>query len=321
LYINQRKDSPKFLLELSTTKAPIILPKMTALFVSNFHSHFFLTFLLDISTDNVNKSPLTTFTESANHPLTHGYFSRDYHFTVPANSHFFEIRFKPWTNIRGINYWTPQVAHVEFDEVCDPASVCGNGICEETCISCPQVNNEFFHFSFFQDCGVCKNPVCGNGACEFGESWSDNGCDADCGTIVTCGNWKCEAGEACGASTRHSCSADCCNGTLGFRAGTCGDGSCNGAETCSTCSRDCGACPLCGDGQCNGAETCGNCPGDCGNCNACNTGTTGVASTTGSTSTTTGVASTTGAATTGVASTTGGGSNYIDLIPIDGKIE
>ncbi|MCU0678960.1 MAG: hypothetical protein MUC28_00740 [Planctomycetes bacterium] len=79
--------------------------------------------------------------------------------------------------------------------------------------------------------------------------------DMNCAAV--CGNSACEAGETCS-----TCPADC-----GACPPACGDGVCNGTETCSTCPADCGACPpACGDGVCNGTETCTTCPADCGAC-------------------------------------------------------
>ena len=65
-----------------------------------------------------------------------------------------------------INYWSPQISTVSFFEGGDP--VCGDGVCggwdhrnqTEDCHSCPQ------------DCGTCPIPTCGNGVCEYGETWA-----------------------------------------------------------------------------------------------------------------------------------------------------
>ncbi len=56
--------------------------------------------------------------------------------------------------------------------------------------------------------GACQScPVCGNGACEPGESASN--CAADCGGGSVCGNGACEPDE-----TPSSCPADCTDTSL-----------------------------------------------------------------------------------------------------------
>jgi hypothetical protein len=93
--------------------------------------------------------------------------------------------------------------------------------------------------------GCYKTPVCGNGACETGESSSS--CSADCPPPPVCGNGQCESGES-----SSSCSADC--------GPVCGDGLCHIDEEFS-CSLDCGS--VCGDGLCQFDEQF-SCSLDCG---------------------------------------------------------
>ena len=170
-FINPYQAFQRSFYVLFITVVQIILQKTIVLSVSFIiilliiDIWIYLNIFEDISTDNVAKTLYTGFTESADIQLGGDYFAREYRFNnVPANTHFFEIRFQPWTNIRGINYWyisqliifrsdtflrTPQIAHVEYDERCDPVSTCGNGICEESCVSCPQVS---FHNKFQTNC-------------------------------------------------------------------------------------------------------------------------------------------------------------------------
>lgn len=102
--------------------------------------------------------------------------------------------------------------------------------------------------------------VCGNGACEAGETCSS--CAADCGACPICGDRVCNGAETCA-----TCPGDC--------GSCCGNGKCESGygETCTSCALDCGACPVCdNNGVCNiaGGESCSNCPGDCGVCNSRN---------------------------------------------------
>jgi hypothetical protein len=96
--------------------------------------------------------------------------------------------------------------------------------------------------------GCYKTPVCGNGACETGESSSS--CSADCPPPPVCGNGQCESGES-----SSSCSADCPPPPV------CGNGQCESGESSSSCSADCG--PVCGDGICQVDEEF-SCSLDCG---------------------------------------------------------
>lgn len=77
--------------------------------------------------------------------------------------------------------------------------------------------------------------------------------------LSVCGNGACDTGESCA-----SCPGDCGRCTQEH----CGNDTCGRRETCVTCERDCGACSGCGNGVCEGAETCANCQADCGRCSA-----------------------------------------------------
>jgi hypothetical protein len=91
--------------------------------------------------------------------------------------------------------------------------------------------------------GCYPTPVCGNGACETGESSSS--CSADCGPV--CGTGLCESGES-----SSSCSAEC--------GPVCGNSLCESGESSFSCPDDCG---FCGDGLCEFGEEF-SCQIDCG---------------------------------------------------------
>lgn len=89
--------------------------------------------------------------------------------------------------------------------------------------------NEFCARPVGEAIGACQAcPVCGNGACEGGESAAS--CAADCAVSgPVCGNGACEAGES--AAT---CAPDC------SAAGpVCGNGVCEAGESMATCAGDC----------------------------------------------------------------------------------
>ena len=149
-----------------------------------------------------------------------------------------------------------------------PAAVCGNGACEsgETHAKCAA------------DCLAAK---CGNGKCEAGES--KNSCSDDCGLPPSfCGNNKCEAGEStancavdcpapapvCGNGTcEDGETSDTCPADCAPPAAVCGDGTCAPTESTETCPADCPAnAAVCGNGTCESGETCDACPADCGPC-------------------------------------------------------
>ncbi len=116
---------------------------------------------------------------------------------------------------------------------CQSCPVCGNGACEpgETASSCSS------------DCTA--GPVCGDGSCSAGET-----CPADCGPV--CGDFACNGGE-----TPASCPVDCGGGPV------CGNTFCEAGETPASCPADCSAGPVCGNGFCEGGESPSTCPGDC----------------------------------------------------------
>ncbi|CAF3812638.1 unnamed protein product [Rotaria sordida] len=71
-----------------------------------------------------------------------------------------------------------------------------------------------------------------------------------------CGNNACETGETC-----RNCLNDCGQ----CPPAVCGDGKCENDETCSSCIIDCGQCPICGDGICQTNENFQTCAQDCPN--------------------------------------------------------
>jgi hypothetical protein len=159
----------------------------------------------------------------------------------------------------------PQDCTVCGDRLCGAGELIGCpqdcGIClpsERVCLGqllrvCNANGTAFEDFdcrAFDQACvsGDCREPdVCGNGACELGETLES--CATDCTTV--CGDRLCE-----GAETFTTCSTDC--------EPQCGDASCQGDETFAGCPLDCLA--TCGNGKCDAAEDRDNCPRDCGYC-------------------------------------------------------
>lgn len=108
----------------------------------------------------------------------------------------------------------------------------------------------------FSECapGCTSDVNCADGqACvkPAGESVGDCVNEAGPPAGVVCGNGACEAGE-----TNASCPADC------MVAGpVCGNGACEAGETSASCAADCApAGPVCGDGVCAAGESC---PADC----------------------------------------------------------
>ncbi len=102
---------------------------------------------------------------------------------------------------------------------CKSLNLCGNKICDassgESMNNCPA------------DCTFDTAKECGNGSCDY--IWGEglNSCPTDCKLATVCGNQACELGE-----TMTSCPSDC-------TAGKCGDGTCNYGEVMS-CYNDCG---------------------------------------------------------------------------------
>ena len=121
------------------------------------------------------------------------------------------------------------------DDKGDNQGLCGNGACDagETSASCPQ------------DCAT--SSPCGNGTCDAGETSAS--CPQDCATSSTCGNGTCDVGE-----TSASCPQDC-----SVEIGSCGDGKCDADESVDSCPADC----ICGNGTCDEGESHELCPKDC----------------------------------------------------------
>lgn len=123
--------------------------------------------------------------------------------------------------------------------------ICGNIACEggESYESCPQ------------DCGQSMR-VCGDGGC--GSEETSESCSQDCGEPEpSCGNGSCEEGEAF-----EICPADCKR-----IDSICGNGKCEGGESYENCSKDCTLKNIigtsCGDGACQPGEDADYCPKDC----------------------------------------------------------
>jgi hypothetical protein len=180
---------------------------------------------------------------------------------------------------------------------------CGDGLCSVT-------SGE----SWVNCYGDCREVLPTGSVCVVDEDCAGQQCGPT-GRCTLCGNGACEAGESCRATSTASCQADCgacpvgnacevdadCEGfcdalfycqdtlpngsvclkdaactsgncSLGFCTAQpfCGDLTCNNGETCSSCGIDCGICPFCGDFSCNNGETCATCAFDCGDCCAGN---------------------------------------------------
>lgn len=101
--------------------------------------------------------------------------------------------------------------------------------------------------------GACQAcPVCGNGACEAGETSASCAADCNVGPSPVCGNGACEAGE-----NPASCAPDCASGPM------CGNGFCEPGETPASCAADCASGPMCGNGFCEPGESTVTCASDC----------------------------------------------------------
>lgn len=137
----------------------------------------------------------------------------------------------------------PTMTDDELTTTSAELSICGNGACDvgESCASCSG------------DCGRCTQAHCGDGTCGRRESCAT--CAADCGACPGCGNKVCDASETCA-----SCSADC--GRCG--AEFCGNGTCGRRESCTACARDC--CPGTGGGAGGGAGGGGGTGGGMASC-------------------------------------------------------
>ena len=120
--------------------------------------------------------------------------------------------------------------------------------------------------------GVCTATRCGDGlhtadeACDDGNAFGGDGCNAACTSDETCGNGLTELAEACDCGDEAHPGAAIC------------DGSFNGGEMCRL---DC-TLARCGDGVASALEICddGNvvsgdgCAGDCGSDESCGNGVT-----------------------------------------------
>ena len=138
-----------------------------------------------------------------------------------------------------------------FTETCAAGQYCDDTLtiaeCTPGCTSDANCGgNEFCARPVGEAIGACQScPVCGNGACEAGETATS--CSSDCTAGPVCGDGTCSGGE--------TCPADC--------GPVCGDFACNGGETPASCPVDCESAPVCGDGVCGGGESPSTCPGDC----------------------------------------------------------
>jgi V8-like Glu-specific endopeptidase len=149
-------------------------------------------------------------------------------------------------------------------------------------------------------------PVCGNGACETGESSAN--CPGDCGGSDSCQGiiyqgccegetvkW-CDDGQLkvvdCTAVGKPKCGwnasisvYDCgtdggtdpsgaylkaCGGTT---SPVCGNGTCENGESEVSCPADCTTGPVCGNGTCESGETSASCAADCYVAPVCGNGT------------------------------------------------
>jgi hypothetical protein len=97
-----------------------------------------------------------------------------------------------------------------------------------------------------------KGPVCGDAACETGETFGS--CPADCKPPAPiCGDKKCDASES-----PQSCEIDC-----GPPPAVCGNTKCESGETTASCAVDCPAPAECGNDKCESGETTASCAADC----------------------------------------------------------
>ncbi len=101
-----------------------------------------------------------------------------------------------------------------------------------------------------------QSSVCGNSACEEGETPAT--CSSDCGSPEpSCGDNTCNDEEA----------FEICPGDCPYNGFACANGVCEGGESYESCSQDCGLSNIigtaCGDGACEPGEDAGYCPTDC----------------------------------------------------------
>ncbi|MEK6902386.1 MAG: hypothetical protein AABX02_02240, partial [archaeon] len=102
---------------------------------------------------------------------------------------------------------------------CKSLNLCGNKICDAS--AGESMNN------CSMDCTFDTANECGNGYCDYLFGEGSYSCPTDCNLAPVCGNQACELGES-----MTSCPSDC-------KAGKCGDGTCNEGEITS-CYNDCG---------------------------------------------------------------------------------
>lgn len=134
---------------------------------------------------------------------------------------------------RGREGWSPCLAPLPSEEVCDGQDNQCNGATDE---------------------GLSDACRCGDGACAPSAGEDARTCPKDC---AACGDGVCSPGES-----PVVCPVDCCSGGSGGAG--CGDGRCLGygcMEGPDNCPQDCGQ--PCGNGDCERGETPYSCPDDC----------------------------------------------------------
>ena len=137
-----------------------------------------------------------------------------------------------------------QISACKLNSLCNTAWTCAaacqltsDGSCQDACVAAAASDPTAGKLVGDVDTcmgsaskGCLPKPVCGNGACESGESPAT--CPSDCKTTgPVCGNFTCESGE-----TPSSCPSDC--KTTGP---VCGNGVCESGESNASCSSDCPA--------------------------------------------------------------------------------
>ena len=176
------------------------------------------------------------------------------------------------------------------DDACKQGTeTCGNGIKEEneycdmhdfggeTCFSHGYSAGELYCTS---QCSISLSActTCGNGICEFGETYVDCAMDCDSSQLAVCGNAIVESGEECDGQNLDS--KNCLSLAAGYTGGMlrcsancifdysaceyCGNHICEALETAETCLIDCSmGTSVCGNGICESDESSVTCPNDC----------------------------------------------------------